>query len=214
MARHKEDIITLSVKLPARTLPHPIATLMLLAIIVAVGVAITLSPDRDALLQGGANDPVAVRQRGEVYRLLTSIFLHAGLWHLLLNANLLYIFGLSLERKLGHRHFLLVYFIGGLAGGIAHTLFGQSAGLGASGALYALLGADWMYLHYQRRTLTKPERLYLYFIVALGNAGLIIGWLIELGHFGIPVVAGNWAHLGGLLAGLVLGRFYIWRQRH
>jgi rhomboid protease GluP len=174
---------------------------MLLTVIIILGILTTFFP---AWLTWGANDLRAIRERGEVYRLFTSIFLHTGLWHLLLNANLLYILGFSLEQRVGHKRFLLIFLLGGLFGAVAHLLTTDIAGLGASGGLYALLGANAVLLHQRRTVLSRGERFYLYFLVALGGAGLILGLLLESGLFSLPIHAGNGAHIGGLVTGMAM----------
>ncbi len=135
------------------------------------------------------------------------MFLHAGLLHVLLNANLLYLFGLSLERRIGHWRFLLIFISGGLAGNFFHAFLESpdAIGVGVSGALYALIGADSVYLHQRRKILATPQRLYLYFIIVLAGMGLFVGILTTIEGFPIAIRAGNWAHVGGLLAGLVMG---------
>ncbi len=190
---------------------RPSITITLVTVVVALGLFDTLSPNID-LLSAGANNPIAIRTRGEVYRLLSAMFLHVGLLHVLLNANLLYLFGLSLERRIGHWRFLLIFLSGGLMGNVFHAFLESpdAIGVGVSGALYALIGADSVYLHRCRKTLTTPQKLYLYFIVALGGMGLIVGILTTIEGFPVAIQAGNWAHVGGLLVGLVMG--YIMEQ--
>jgi len=89
-------------------------------------------------------DNVAVRQ-GWVWMLFTSMFLHANLFHLGGNLLFLLIFGTILEEQVSRQRWLLTYLACGLTGNIAFLLIGpllgQELGLGASGAIYGLLGA-------------------------------------------------------------------------
>jgi rhomboid protease GluP len=181
----------------------------LIVLIVGIGIGITLSSDPDAILRAGANEPTVVREQGQVYRLFTAMFMHAGLLHVLLNANLLYILGWPLEKTIGHWRFLTIYLAGGLIGGLVHVFLSKpdAGGLGASTALYAVLGANWIMLHRRRAVLGRWERAYLYGIVTLGMAGLIVGIALDRGALSIPIQAGNWGHFGGLLAGFVMGWF-------
>lgn len=185
---------------------RPVITIALIIIIVTLSLLHTLSPNSGVLILG-AVDPLAVRGNGEIYRLLTAMFLHDGLLHVLLNANFLYIIGLSLEGRIGHRWFLLVFLIGGIVGNLFHAYFDNptAIGVGASGTLYALIGADMVWLYRHRHVLSKPRKWYLYFITAISSAGLFAGLLTTLEGFPLPVRAGNWAHVGGLFAGLSMG---------
>ena len=78
---------------------------------------------------------------GEYWRLLTPVFLHAGIVHLLINCYSLYAIGTSVERIFGRPRFLAVYFVAGLLGNILSFMFSPNYGVGASGAIFGLLGA-------------------------------------------------------------------------
>lgn len=125
----------------------------------------------------------AVR-RGAVWMLFTSIFLHANPTHLGGNVLFLLIFGTSLEEQVTTKKWLVTYFISGLAGNIAFLFLGGDAiGVGASGAIWGLLGA------------------------AGGIRGLV-GMMLFLG-LNIFSGGGFLAHAGGLVAGLALRRFWL-----
>ena len=136
----------------------------------------------------------------EPWRLLTSIFLHSGIPHLLLNMFSLALFGIILENIIGTKKFLLTFFISGLIASLFSGFFYNSA-LGASGAIFGVLGnliilrpklMIWVY------GLPMPMFLagIIYFIVNLFGAFLQIG---NIGYI---------AHLFGLLIGLIFGVFY------
>jgi membrane associated rhomboid family serine protease len=79
---------------------------------------------------------------GEVYRLVTAGFLHAGLFHLLVNMYSLYILGTLVEPAVGRARYLLIYFVALLAGSFgALLLTPNSPTVGASGAIFGLMGA-------------------------------------------------------------------------
>ena len=83
----------------------------------------------------------AVRQ-GEVYRLITSMFLHGGLFHILFNMWGLYLFGSLLEQRIGKTHFLVMYFLSGLTGSALWVLTNWSSPIpciGVSGALFGVI---------------------------------------------------------------------------
>src|SRR5213593_3216459 len=84
--------------------------------------------------------------RGWVWMLFTSVFLHANLVHLGGNVLFLLVFGTSLEEQVSRNRWLVIYVASGLTGNIAFLILGpflgQEIGLGASGAIYGLLGAS------------------------------------------------------------------------
>jgi rhomboid protease GluP len=140
--------------------------------------------------------PVLVAQ-GEWYRLVTAMFLHIGLFHLLLNSFAIYVFGSLIEQVLGTVRFLAVYLLTGFAAGAVSFAFGSPdrAAVGASGAVFGLLGA-WLVYNLRRRSLS------------LGRAN--VQWALMLIGinlvFGLVVPRIDWlAHLGGLVAGVVAG---------
>lgn len=128
--------------------------------------------------------------RGWYWQLLTSIFLHANLLHILGNSLFLAIFGLRAEGLFTRAQYLLVYFGSGLAGNLLTLLMGPSVvSVGASGAIFGLFGASTMYL---RRTMNQSifgalvYSMYLFILNAGANVNLI-------------------AHFGGLVVGLTAG---------
>lgn len=129
---------------------------------------------------------------GEFYRFITPIFLHANLTHLLVNCYSLYAVGVSVERIFGRRRFLAVYFIAGILGNVASFVFSQSWGIGASGAIFGLLGA---LLYFG---LMKPTLFKMFF----GN-NILIMIVINL-SYGFSVTGiDNYAHIGGLIGGFL-----------
>jgi rhomboid protease GluP len=159
------------------------------------------STETRVLVGLGANVPSLVLG-GEVWRLLASVFLHIGILHLVLNGWALYQLGSLLESLAGGARLLAVFVIGGLAGSVAsvawHALRGQnSLSAGASGAVFALLGALTALL-WRRRDRLRPAGRAL-----LSSLGL---WAAINIVFGVTTPGiDNAAHLGGALAGLVIG---------
>lgn len=135
---------------------------------------------------------------GEWYRLLTAVFLHEQIWHIGLNMLALWILGSALEPVLGRWRFLTLFLLSGLGGSTASLMFsGGAASLGASGAVFGLLGA----LVVVMRRLDRD----------IGGVVAILGLNVVLGF----VVGGiDWrAHLGGLAIGLMLGWLYAHAPR-
>lgn len=133
----------------------------------------------------------------EFYRLITSMFLHGGVIHLLFNLYSLYILGPQLESFFGKVKYLIIYLVSGIIGGLVSMVF-QPDGLvsiGASGAIFGLIGS-FLYFGYHYRvyfgTVIKSQ------IIPL----LILNILIGLMSSGINLAA----HMGGLLGGLLISK--------
>ncbi len=135
--------------------------------------------------------PIGIAGRGEYYRLITSIFVHAGLLHLGMNMLVLWIVGRSLEPVLGHVRFLTVFFVAGFGGAVASYWFNSPmvAGVGASGAIFGLFGAMFM--------IGRELRVNTQEVVTMIGLNLVLGFVI-------PGV--DWhAHVGGLITGALVG---------
>ena len=145
----------------------------------------------------GANFKPLVAE-GQVWRLFTSMFLHIGLMHLVFNSYALYIFGGEMERVFGNGRFLVIYVLSGLFGSLAS--FALSPGqlsAGASGAIFGVVGMQTAYFLRHKDVLGEFGRS------RLMNAFVIIGINLVFG-FSVPGID-NLAHIGGLVAGLLLG---------
>ncbi len=131
--------------------------------------------------------------------LLTSMFLHADIMHILFNMYALFLFGPLLESKIGPKKFLIVYFASGLFAAFI-TSFIYSAALGASAAIMGVIGA---------LIILWPELPLLFFFVIptpLWMAGIIFAAIDVFGVF-YPSGVGNLAHLIGLAFGLLCGYY-------
>jgi rhomboid protease GluP len=149
-----------------------------------------------------SNFAPAVTQ-GEIYRLLTSMFLHANLTHLGFNGVALYAFGRDLEGVLGRWRFGLLYLLGGLSASVCSYAFTQGNSVGASGAVFAIFGGYAAYLYANRRLYGAAGFMRLRQLAFLAVVNLAIGFLSAVPNS--PVRIDNAAHLGGLLSGLLLG---------
>jgi membrane associated rhomboid family serine protease len=138
------------------------------------------------------------------WTLVTNMFVHAGIWHILANMLVLFFFGGFLHRLIGAGNFLITYFGGGILGGILYILLGEPyiTAVGASGAVYALAGA--------LVVLMPNLRVLVYFIIPM-RLWMVILVFFVLWSF-IPGVAWQ-AHLGGLVFGLAMG-FFLRRRGH
>ncbi len=148
------------------------------------------------LVDMGAMVPALVAQ-GEWWRLFTAMFLHVGVFHLLLNSLGLYIFGSLVEQVLGSARFLAIYLVSGFCASAVSFAFGDANAVaaGASGAIFGLLGA-WLAYNLRRRSLSLAR-------ANIQGALMLIAINVVFG-LAIPGVD-NWAHIGGLAAGVGAG---------
>lgn len=138
----------------------------------------------------------------EPWTIVTNMFVHAGIWHILGNMIMLYFFGSYLLGLLGQVKFLIVYFAGGLLGNLLFFFLAPdyATAVGASGALYAIMAA---------MAVMRPKlKVLLWFLVPIDL------WIVAL--FGVLLIASQmtsttiaWeGHLGGLVVGLVAGLYF------
>jgi membrane associated rhomboid family serine protease len=161
------------------------------------GGALAGGPSLRTLYDLGAMQPLAIAQGHQYWRLFTAMFLHAGLLHLALNMYGLYLFGSIVESAFGQVRFLAIYFAAGLMASVASFLFSDpgSVAVGASGAIFGLLGA-WVAFNFRRRGSEFAA-------ANLRMAAILIGINLFLG-FSIRGID-NYAHMGGLVTGIVAG---------
>ncbi len=184
---------------------------------------VSLGPESEAMLYQMALIPLNVTaglDLGDVRSTLTSMFMHAGLMHLLGNMLYLWIFGDNVEDALGHVRYLLFYLLGGFAASLTHVLLYPSSSVptvGASGAIAATLGA-YLLLFPQRRVVTIIP-LGFFLQIARLPAILVLGMWFLLQLFegtlalGLEQLGGVafWAHIGGFVFGMLIGP--LLRQR-
>jgi len=187
------------VRLP---LAQPLWTYVLLAINVLVFLAMTAlggSENVGVLVLFGAKYVPAI-VAGQYWRLLTSCFVHIGIVHLLFNSYALYSFGGEVERHYGRSRFLALYLLAGLAGSTASLLGSPRLAAGASGAIFGLVGAMIAYLATYREQFGAWGKRQLTSALFVAGYNLVFGFIAT----GID----NYAHVGGLLAGLLIGWAY------
>jgi len=143
------------------------------------------------LLDYGANYRELVKS-GEWYRLFSSIFVHASILHLLLNMYVLKVVGYQLESYLGKVKYLIVFIISGLCGSLFSLIFTKAVSVGASGAIFGLLGSL-LYFTYHYRLVLGNSLVHEVIPV------IVINLLIGLAIPGIDMMA----HVGGLVGGFL-----------
>ncbi len=141
------------------------------------------------------------------WTLVTYMFLHAGLMHLLFNMLGLYFFGPRLEVRLGGRQFLILYFVSGISGGLLSFPFTPTVAIvGASGAVFGVLLG---FARYWPR-----ERIYIWGILPVEARGLVVAMTVLslAGGFGAGGQGiAHFAHLGGFLGGFLFLK--VWEHR-
>jgi membrane associated rhomboid family serine protease len=195
---------------PGRGLTVTNAILLILAAVYALEVSVggpgslIGGPTTRDLLRLGAN--VGVQQvdghlvgvaTGQSWRLLTAMFLHAGILHIAFNAYALYLFGNVVEVELGRVRLVILYLVTGLCASATSYAFGAATvpSVGASGAIFGLFGVFFAY-SWRRRDLA------LY--AARVRTALMLIVLNLVISFSIPGI--DWrAHVGGLVSGVVAG---------
>lgn len=167
----------------------------------AIFLVLGKSEDVAFMLKYGVMYEPYVIEGHEYYRLLTSIFLHFGMNHLLNNMVMLGALGFNLEPEIGRVRFLLIYFLSGIGGNICSFLLNVSLGesvisAGASGAVFGLMGALLGVVIRKKGHIGR-----------LNKKKLLILIILSL-YFGLTTAGvDNAAHIGGLICGFILEIF-------
>lgn len=168
----------------------PIITYILFGLNILIYILMMLFGQNEIISLFGLYPPAVLS--GQYYRLLTSMFLHANLLHLIFNMYALYIIGSQIENFFGKTKYLFTYIFSGVIAGLMSMIFTNAWSVGASGAIFGLLGAL-LYFGYHYRmylgTVIKSQ------IIPIIIVNLIIGF----SSTGID----NAAHIGGLIGGVI-----------
>jgi membrane associated rhomboid family serine protease len=170
-------------------------TWALIAVNAAIFLAGMLSTDleREIFVNGAQYRPLI--EDGEVWRVITSMFIHANFTHILFNMWALYLFGPAIERRFGSSSFAALYVASGIGGGALYHSIGRiDPAVGASGAIFGLMGALIAATYRQRHTPAGRAVFSQLMLLLLINLSL---------PFIIPNIAWE-AHVGGLAAGLAI----------
>ena len=190
--------------------PQAVCTTGLIVINVLVFFLLSLRGDTESgyfMLQYGAMYEPLVTEGHEYYRLITSLFLHFGIQHLLNNMVMLGALGYQLENEIGRIKFLLIYFISGIGGNLCSLYWNVSHGeqvisAGASGAIFGLMGALLYIVAVNRGRLGR-----------LSGRGMLIMVALSL-YFGLTSSGvDNSAHIGGLICGILITVLLYRRKR-
>jgi len=156
-------------------------------------------------LLGGSDLPAAIGMKvndliiaGELWRLMTPMFLHGSILHVAFNMYALYALGPGLERHYGHWRFIGLYFVSGFAGNVISFWFSEAPSLGSSTAIFGLLGAEGVFLYQNRRIFGAMAQRALMNVVVIAAINLMIG---------LSPGIDNWGHIGGLIGGTLFAWF-------
>ena len=183
-------------------LPRAIKWLIIINVAIWLGQYFSPSLDQTLVYYFGLT-PILALQRGFIWQLATYMFLHGGVWHILLNMFSLWMFGSDLETTWGTRRFLQFYFFSGIGAGICVILLNYAFGnpriptIGASGAIFGILMA-WAVLW--------PDRIVLFsflFPIKVKYFVMIFGAIELLNSFNANSGVSSFAHLGGMLFGYI-----------
>lgn len=175
---------------------RPVVTYVLVGFTVLIyllqlGSQTLLGLDYPAALGMKSNAAIAA---GQLWRLITPMFLHGSVVHIGFNMYALYLFGSTLERYYGHLRFTMLYFVAGLAGNVASFALSSAASLGASTAVFGLVAAEGIFILRNRFLFGRRAMQALLNIVVIVVINLILG---------LSPGIDNWGHVGGLLGGFV-----------
>lgn len=171
----------------------PMITYTLIAINILFYIIPVLFGEYNSVINLLCNHGPSIRA-GQYYRLFTGMFVHAGLMHLALNCYSLYVIGTQMESFLGKIKYLIIYVVSGLAGALLSMTFsGNVASVGASGAIFGLLGSMLYFGYHYRVYLGNVIKSQ---ILPLILVNLSIGFMFQ----GID----NAAHIGGLIGGALI----------
>ena len=172
----------------------PIITYIIMAICIIMFILSGMGNDTKMLILYGANVGNYVRD-GQVWRLISHMFLHIGLMHIFFNMYSLYYVGTRVEDFYGKWKYLLIYFISGISGGLLSIAMhdGNVISVGASGAIFGLFGALLCFGYNYRGYIGSMIKSQILPIVIYN---LLLGFFIP----GVDM----WGHIGGLLGGIIV----------
>jgi rhomboid protease GluP len=180
----------------------PVATFAILGVNAVVFLLMLLAGafrSQEVLLAFGASFGPYLR-RGEYWRLVMPMFLHLGWLHILVNSYALYILGPILERVYGYGRYTLLYVASGMGSSLLSMSLSQNIMVGASGAIFGISGVMLVTGYLHRELIPRPWGR------AFGK-GILLFIVINLLFGALVPHIDNWAHLGGLITGMVLAAF-------
>lgn len=164
-----------------------------------------LQPDTSTLISFGAKYPYGMKYKFQVWRFITPVLLHGSFLHLLSNLISQMIFGLALEKVLGLKSTVILYFVSAFGGVLLSSLLSESIAVGASTAIFGIFGCYISFLIIN----WDAMRVYGTFRYSMVCIILLIMLLNFVSGSMAKDTIDNWGHLGGLATGLALGFIII-----
>ncbi|MDG2019072.1 MAG: rhomboid family intramembrane serine protease [Porticoccaceae bacterium] len=176
---------------------NPVVAILMLGSLIGAGIVEISPPLTNALFFADPN-------QGQYYRLLSPIFLHFGILHLVFNCLWLSMLGSKIESLEGSVHLLLFVLVSGVASNMSQFYWSGTIYFGGmSGVIYALLGYLWIKHEIAPQSFSP---------LPSGLMGFMVGWLVlcmtGVLEIALGVGVANAAHLSGLITGLVIGLFF------
>lgn len=187
---------------PQKPAPYiPYVTYVLIGICVAIYLLqVSLSYFFHIDLTGALDKNNSLILQGQVWRLLTPIFLHGSILHIAVNMYALFYFGRLIERYYGRVRYLGLFMISGFAGNVISFMFSPYQSLGSSTSIFGLLGAVGVLLYQNRERFGPNARVLLSWVIIIAVVNLIIDLTPAIG---IDI----WGHIGGLIGGSLFAWF-------
>lgn len=187
----------------------PLATIALVAANVLIYIILEIMgscEDGEFMYQHGALYAADVVERGAYWQLLTSMFLHFGISHLMNNMLMLYLVGERLERAAGHVRFAVIYLVSGILANAFTAYYYAAVGntaisAGASGAIMGIIGAMFGWIIRSRGSVGGVDK-----------RGIIILAFFSLYSGVVSSTTNNAAHISGMLFGFLLGLILYRKQ--
>ncbi len=181
------------------------ATTWLIGITVAAYFLILALP---AYATAGMLRPLTLAREGAVWQLVTYLFLHGGMFHLVFNMLMLFLFGSPVEREIGSSEFLTLYLACGVLAGLFSTALALLSAapvaiLGASGAVYGVMLAY---------AVLNPNQIVTFWFIPMRSTTMVLilgGLALVFQVTGQRTHVAHLTHLGGLLAGFIYLRLRL-----
>lgn len=180
-----------------------IVTYVIIALLVLIYLLGLFTNNQDNFINMFAVYGPFIRKYHEYYRLLTGTLLHGGLFHLLSNCYALYIIGSQIESFYGKSKYLIIYLFSAITGSLLSITLANNASIGASGAIFGLMGALLYFGYYYRVYIGSTWKQRILPVILLN---LVIGLIVP----GIDY----FAHIGGLIGGVLISMAVGLKYKH
>lgn len=157
----------------------------------------------NVLISFGAIEPERIFVKHEYFRLLSNMFIHIGIIHLLANSLSLYIFGTRAEKYMGKLKFIIIYILSGIGCAVSSLIFTPGISAGASGAIFGIMGSIFIYSIFNKISIDGFD---LYFIILFIIISIAAGF--------VNSNVDNAGHIGGFITGIVISFIMNFFKRH